>query len=222
MPEKTKKSAADSIWYTAGIIIAWVYGISITWNADWMWRNYADCYKGYPHDLIIEPELKLYYSYSLGFYIVGFITTIMDEKKKDFAAMLSHHIVTLCVLTWSGCGNMHRMGTVVMLTFDVTDILLECAKVCHKINFQKGVVPFFVMFVVSWAYYRLWNFPVNVIPSTWYAAETCGHPIPYYNFLMPFEVILFLLQVYWSYFIWVKLKSVLSKDVRGDPREKDY
>jgi hypothetical protein len=59
---------------------------------------------------------------------------IMDEKKKDFVAMFSHHVVTILLVILSGLGNMHRVGAVIMLTFDICDILLEMAKISHKVK----------------------------------------------------------------------------------------
>ena len=86
---------------------------------------------------VISHELKVYYTYCISFYLYGVITTLIDEHKKDFVAMLLHHIVTIGLIYMSACGNMHRIGAVIMLTFDICDILLEAATISHRVKFEQ-------------------------------------------------------------------------------------
>jgi hypothetical protein len=76
----------------------------------------------------------MYYTYCLSFYFYGVTTVIMDEKKKDFFAMFAHHVATILLVVISGLGNMHRIGAVIMLTFDICDVFLELAKLSHKLK----------------------------------------------------------------------------------------
>jgi TLC domain len=56
-------------------------------------------------------------------------TQVFDTKRSDFWQHFVHHLVTMALITLSWVTNFVRMGTLVMLIHDISDVPLEIAKV---------------------------------------------------------------------------------------------
>jgi TLC domain len=56
-------------------------------------------------------------------------TQAFDTKRSDFWQHFVHHLVTMALITLSWVTNFVRMGTLVMLIHDISDVPLEVAKV---------------------------------------------------------------------------------------------
>ena len=71
-----------------------------------------------------------------------------------------------------------KVGTMVFLCHDVTDIFMETAKMFGYVERKRTSIAFFVWFIVIWFAARLYYFPVYVIRSVWSEPiEVRGTPI---------------------------------------------
>jgi hypothetical protein len=71
----------------------------------------------------------LFYCVQTGFYIQAIHYLIFHEvRRKDWLESLIHHIVTVFLMSYSYYVNFTRIGIMVMLLHDVSDIFLEVAK----------------------------------------------------------------------------------------------
>lgn len=52
-------------------------------------------------------------------------------RRKDWLESMVHHIATIALLLYSYYVNFTRVGIMVMLLHDVSDIFLEAAKLCR-------------------------------------------------------------------------------------------
>lgn len=50
---------------------------------------------------------------------------------QDFKEQIIHHLATLTLLAFSWCGNYIRVGTLVMLVHDTSDVFLEVSNADH-------------------------------------------------------------------------------------------
>jgi len=218
--ETKKINAIESSFYLSGICVGLGIGEYMTRNAIWR-SDYDECYRDY---LTVEIpwELKFYYTYSLGFLIYCLISVFfLEARKKDFIAMVLHHFVTAALIILSGMNFMHKIGTIIMLGFDICDVFLESAKICDKIGSSTGAAVFFVAFVGVWCRNRIFLYFFHVLPSTFKAQTIAGQDIPYYYICECFLIVIGLLQVYWSVFIFKKAAVIISKGaIAGDPREE--
>lgn len=69
---------------------------------------------------------------SLAFYWSLAVSQFFDVKRKDFWQMFIHHIAAICLMGFSWMCNLHRIGTLVLLTHDCSDIFLEVGYNCLK------------------------------------------------------------------------------------------
>ena len=61
-----------------------------------------------------------------------------------------HHVVTVGLLVYSYYVNLTRIGIMIMLLHDVSDIFLEAAKLSRYCRRQNLSMFFFALFFASW------------------------------------------------------------------------
>ena len=92
----------------------------------------------------------------------------VEERHNDFLLMLSHHLVTLALIGLSYWFNTLRLGVVVMLLHDASDIVIDVLKLCNYLGLEGrrhlfAVEATFATNFVTWAYARLYLLPVHVV-----------------------------------------------------------
>ena len=92
-------------------------------------RNYFEGCQGLPCAQPRDMSHRILYYLILGFYCHGIPSLLFFElRRKDFVAMLIHHVTTLSLIAWSLHVNLLRIGVCVMASHDVCDVFLEGAK----------------------------------------------------------------------------------------------
>ena len=99
--------------------------------------------------------------------MVAFCCVAVDPRRQDFKQMVLHHCVTLALI--SGCmmnADTLRVGAVVALMHDVTDILVELTKLSHYLDLHGRArfwiaESFFAANVVAWIATRTICFSLN-------------------------------------------------------------
>ncbi|PNF38120.1 hypothetical protein B7P43_G15251, partial [Cryptotermes secundus] len=101
------------------------YGVFCLWEKPWLCDINHSWY-GYPHQSITS-HFWWYYMISLA------VSKIFDIKWKDFWQKFIHHIATICLTGFSWMCNLHRIGTLVLLTHECSDISVNLP-ICHCIT----------------------------------------------------------------------------------------
>ncbi|MEQ2253965.1 Ceramide synthase 2, partial [Ilyodon furcidens] len=78
---------------------------------------------------------------------------------QDFKEQIVHHLATLVLLSFSWCANFIRIGTLVMLVHDASDVFLESAKLFNYAKWEKTSKGLFVVFAIVFMVTRLIIFP---------------------------------------------------------------
>lgn len=108
-----------------------VYRRADSWTNPWQyimynsefWLNLHGLWEGWPFRQV-EGIFKWYYLVQWGFWIQQILVVNIEEKRKDYAQMLTHHIFTTALLFLS-YGYYHmRVGTVILCIMDFVDIIL--------------------------------------------------------------------------------------------------
>jgi len=214
-----RENLANSIAYVGSIIFSVGIGEYVTGKESWR-TNLDETFVGWPNQHL-SPQLQFYYTFAISFYLHIFFLHFFEDKKKDHWPMLCHHIITILLIGASGLGNMHRIGSVILLKFDYCDVFLEIAKICSKLRHHTAATISFIAFVAVWTRNRLWWYPNEILFSVWRAEVIAGREIPWLRFCIFCLAIVFVLQVYWSYFIAKKVICLFQKGITAgeDPRE---
>ncbi|XP_015778470.1 PREDICTED: ceramide synthase 6-like [Acropora digitifera] len=212
------KKATESSWRFAFYLAVSLYGFFVVFEEPWLW-DLKLCFEGHGSHPLTD-EIYLYYLVEVGFYLSLKISLFVDVKRKDFWQMVIHHIVTTILLVLSYNTGFFRIGCVIILLHDVSDVFLESSKVLHYAKWDLTTTIGFVLFAVVFYMTRLVYYPFWVLYTVYYSRDYCG---PYKAWLS-FLILLLCLQVLhimWAHAIGVVAKMSLTGgsftgDIRSD------
>ncbi|KAL4608047.1 ceramide synthase 2-like isoform X1 [Arapaima gigas] len=226
-PSNTKKFC-EACWRFAFYLVAFLAGLVSLIRSSWFW-DLSECWNGYPQQEI-EPAHYWYYMLELGFYWSLLFCVSVDVKRKDFKEQVIHHIAAIVLLGFSYCSNYVRVGTLVMLVHDSSDVPLESAKMLHYAGWRKTCDSLFVFFAVVFLVTRLIVFPSKVIHTTMVLSMEVFKPFFGYYFFNSLLLVLQGLHIFWAWFILRMVYKFLylgkveqdeRSDVDSEPGEED-
>lgn len=220
----------ESCWKLTVFSLFTSLALAVSYGEPWLYDTkyyWLGCTK-LPCDFFVSKKLLLFYCVETGFYIqaIPFLWTV-EVRRHDWLESLIHHVVTLGLLFYSYYLNLTRVGIILMLVHDVSDVFLEAAKLGRYSKRQDVAMVFFGIFTVVWIASRCVYFPLVVIRSTLTEPITLVakvyniEPEPHYTIFNGLLITLFVLHLYWTYFILrILIKQLLYGDA-GDVREDD-
>lgn len=152
----------EAFWRCAFYTFIWSYGIWVGYRESWLLDMRA-IWGGWPLEQTVSSEVRWYYFLSMGHYIHLFVTQFFEPKRKDWWEMFIHHIVTMLLLFFSYLVNFVRIGTVVLLCHDGSDIFLELAKLFNYLRYGTLCDVTFTVFAVAFFVGRLVLYPWRVV-----------------------------------------------------------
>tara|TARA_R110001592_G_scaffold18816_12_gene77765 strand:+ start:44981 stop:45757 length:777 start_codon:yes stop_codon:yes gene_type:complete len=98
-------------------------GAYLFWEREWLWDI----------TMMWEENLTFDISFYYVLYTLRYLVQIqmMTGEEKDYQSMMTHHISTVLLLTLSFL-HYHRIGVIIALSHDMTDLMFLPAKLCHK------------------------------------------------------------------------------------------
>lgn len=211
---------AEASWRFLFYFFAFLCGLIILLNRGWFWDQ-RECWRDYPLQPI-ETALFWYYQLELGFYLSLLLCVSVDVKRKDFREQVLHHLATILLLVFSYCSNYLRVGSLVLLLHDASDVILELAK---SLNYGTGWRTtcdcLFIIFAVIFILTRLVIFPFWIIHTTLLLSMEVFSPFSGYYFFNTLLLVLQGLHVFWAALILrmahkLLLQGKLDKDARSD------
>nr|GME20456.1 LAG1 longevity assurance homolog 2-like [Ipomoea batatas] len=173
-------------------------------------------FRGWPnHELPLA--IALVYMCQCGFYIYSIAALLVWEtRRKDFAVMMSHHIITVILISYSYITRFFRIGSVILALHDASDVFMEAAKVFKYSEKEFGASLFFGLFAISWLVLRLIIFPFWVIrSSSYYLIEVLRLPEPSHMLLYyVFNTMLLSLLVFHIYW-WILICSMIRRQLKN-------
>ncbi|XP_041865041.1 ceramide synthase 2 [Melanotaenia boesemani] len=212
------KKFREASWRFVFYLSAFVGGIVALYDKEWLYDT-REVWTGYPKQSILQSQYW-YYILEMSFYGCLLFSVTFDVKRKDFREQIIHHVATLVLLSFSWCANFIRVGTLVMLIHDASDVLLESAKLFNYAKWEKTSNTLFVLFAVVFMGTRLVVFPFWLIHCTW-VYPVLHYPAFFgYYFFNMMLVVLQCLHIFWAYLILRMVKKLifgtLTKDERSD------
>lgn len=222
---KFQESAWKCILYTVLSCIS-AYALS----KETFWRNTAEFWTGCQESLPCKYEasdaVNFAYAVDMAFYTYSLPYLIFFElKRKDFWAMLSHHVATIILIGYSFIMGWTKVGIVIMLLHDICDPFLEIAKMAKYVNQEALTNVSFVILLVMWIGMRIVYFPFwvnrSVLFEGYQISVGVGNKLafPHYQILAGMLLFLQCLQAFWAYLIVkIAVKAVVSGSAVEDNR----
>jgi len=124
--------------------------------------------------LLLPPSLwlRIVYLLQLSNYIAALILLNSRKHHKDYYIMATHHLVTIALISLSYSYSMFRVGSMVLIVHDVSDIFLELGKCFNYIGWDTAKSITFAIFATTFFVSRLIIFPARVLVSVFIASYT--------------------------------------------------
>jgi ceramide synthetase len=175
----------------------------------------------------ITPAILFYYQIELGCYFHQLMWT--DRNHSDALEMMIHHIVTISLIIISHLANFFRVGAIILLIHDISDVFLETAKVLNYTakpashNWLKVVVDIvFAIFAVLFFITRLVIYPGFVLTSMFtdgyqeFGISWLGAYV-YVGLLLALQA----LHIFWFYLISRMIYKLVFDKIEKDERSDD-
>lgn len=146
--KKAKVRFAEQAWILLYYTMFWSTGMYIMYHSDY-WLNLRALWRDWP---IREMDglSKWYYLVQFAFWLQQIVVVNIEERRKDYVQMFSHHIVTCALIFCSYGYHQTKIGTVILCLMDLVDIILPAAKLLKYLDFQLACDIMFGVFMVTW------------------------------------------------------------------------
>jgi len=207
----------EGFWRGMFYTVACFVGYYTLYDEPYLWDN-TEVYNNYPFHKMTD-KVQWYYFIKLAFYASLSITGVLfDVARKDFWEMQLHHWTTMLLMVGSYSCGLHRIGALILLVHDVSDVFLEWAKGTNYIWEGSAMTQiFFALFAVMFLVCRLILYPVWMIwPTINHAKQDfCTRNVWINNYHGVLLCILACLHCFWMYLI----TNILIKAVTGNKLE---
>lgn len=220
---------SESMWKLVYYASVEFYMLMLLHNEPWF-HEIKECFRDLPNQEL-RPSMILLYMCECGFYLYSIAALLTWEtRRKDFSVMMSHHIVTVILISYSYLTRFFRIGSIIIALHDASDVFLEAAKVFKYSEKEFGASFCFGLFALSWIVLRLIYFPFWVIRASSYDCAEFLNLTDYKSLYYVFNTMLLTLLVFHFYW-WLLIYSMIMKqlknrgkvgeDIRSDSEEED-
>lgn len=212
----------EGFWRGMFYTLACFYGYYALYDDEYLYAAYrwdnSKVYENFPFHKM-SWKVQWYYFIKLAFYTSLSITGVLfDVARKDFWEMQLHHWTTILLMVGSYTSGMHRIGALILLVHDISDVGLEWAKGTNYIwEGSKATEIFFGIFAIMFLICRLILYPFWMIYPTINHAkhDFCSREVWILNFHAGLLITLVCLHCFWMYLI----TNILIKAVTGNKLE---
>ncbi|KAK9370946.1 TLC domain-containing protein [Lipomyces kononenkoae] len=138
------------------------------------WLNTDELWVGWPHREL-KGMFKWYYLVQLAFWLQQIFVLNIEQRRKDYRQMFTHHIVTCSLLIMSYNYCFTRMGNVVLCLMDVVDMVFSAAKMLKYLGHQTLCDVMFGVFIVTWVISRHVLYAILVWSAMFDAYKLIGY-----------------------------------------------
>ncbi|KAG6609224.1 Longevity-assurance protein (LAC1) [Phytophthora cinnamomi] len=170
----TMKKWCDQSWQLAIHVSMTIFELYVLRDETW-WQDTTTLWNQGTDTGVFPTQkfsTKLLYITQLAIWIyTAFSCKFLEEIRKDYLVMMTHHVVTIALVTWSYAVGFLPVGVVVLLLHDMTDIPLDMLKMANylKIEGVPGLFTSEILFVITivlWFYYRVYQYPTKLLYTT--------------------------------------------------------
>jgi acyl-CoA-dependent ceramide synthase len=110
-------------WLVLFYSISWSVGMWLMHHNNY-WFDTTAMWRDYPYYQLSAPT-KHYYLIQLAFWWQQLLIVNVEEKRKDYGVMVSHHIITIFLVMGSYYTHLTPVGNAILCCMDFADILLS-------------------------------------------------------------------------------------------------
>ncbi|MED6180324.1 Ceramide synthase loh2 [Stylosanthes scabra] len=220
------EKCSESMWKLLYYATAEAYILKNIYQEPWFTDSKLYFIDWPNHEL--KSPVRFYYLMQCGFYIYSIAAILTWEtRRKDFAVMFSHHVITVMLIAGSYVTSFFRVGSIILAIHDASDVFMEAAKVFKYSEREFGASLFFGLFALSWLILRLIFFPFWVIRAT--SIDLIDHlnlgeayPTMLYYMFNTLLIMLLIFHLYWWMLICamihrqLKNRGKVGEDIRSD------
>ena len=233
MNEESRDKFPESLFRLISYIFIWLCTLYVLLfsdypvmdNPDYMWNDFVGV------STVVAPDVFYLYVLQCGYYVhCVYANIILDVHRTDFYALMLHHVVTLCLISFSYASRYHNVGVIVVFLHDICDVFLELAKVSRYLQVLGGkhywLSDFvswvsFIMFSSLWVILRLYWFQTKVLLGTGVSSMMLDMDGEFYLIFNTLLLILYGLNLYWFGFILLVVYDIIVGVGLSDNREKE-
>jgi len=228
--QRTIRRVSENLWFSLYFALLTFFGLYTYYKQRWSfdfssWSGYitqrelwADRYN---HD--IDVYLKNYFALQLGYYVSAvYYLFAEDERRKDFFALIYHHVITIALIVMAIMYHLNRTGLLTNLFHDLPDTFLYLAKSAVYVKLKRFADVLFAMFAILYFICRLVIFPAIVYAYSINPINVENSTVCIYELGVIGYVGLLVLDIFWFNSILVVIKnSIIDKKELRDNREEE-
>lgn len=155
----------EQSWSLLYYACSWIFGFYLYWNSEYF-LSAEKLFEGWPHNHM-SFAFKLYYLIQTGCWLQQIVVLNIEEKRKDYLQMFSHHIITSLLCIGSYISYFTRIGHNILLLMDIVDVILSLAKILKYSGFGRICDIIFICFMLLWIVLRhgIYNYLVWVVAT---------------------------------------------------------
>ncbi|CAI5712039.1 unnamed protein product [Hyaloperonospora brassicae] len=170
----TMKKWCDQSWQLAIHVSMTLFELYVLRGETW-WQDTTTLWNQGTEEGVFPSHkftTKLLYVTQLAIWIfTAFSCKFLEEIRKDYLVMMTHHVITIALVTWSYAVGFLPVGVVVLLFHDMTDIPLDMLKMANYLKMEgvRGLFTSEILFaitIVLWFYYRIYQYPTKLLYTT--------------------------------------------------------
>ncbi|KAI9832135.1 MAG: hypothetical protein M1819_004486 [Sarea resinae] len=119
------------------------------WHNSRYWQDFTELWKGFP-DREMDGLFKWYYLVQFAFWLQQILVVNIEERRKDYYQMFTHHILTCALIFSSYAFYCTKVGNVILCIMDIVDITLPVAKILKYLGYHLACDIAFGFFMVTW------------------------------------------------------------------------
>ncbi|KAI7785809.1 longevity-assurance protein [Diaporthe eres] len=139
---------AEQAWLVLYCTTFWSLGFYIYFTSPY-WLNLKQLWATWPNRELGGLH-KTYILAQLGFWLQQIFVINIEERRKDHWQMLSHHFITIALIVGSYRYHHNAVGNLILVLFDLGDILLSGAKCLKYMGFTNACDVGFGLFMLAW------------------------------------------------------------------------
>ena len=151
-----------------------------------------------------ESIVSVYVWQAAIWFVTAFRHRFMAPRTPDYLLMYAHHVATLLLVigSYTFSAEYARFGALVLILHDSSDIVIDVMRLAHDlgIDMDSGVPAaevFYVANVCTWAYSRLYLFPLAIQATFVLEHDPAGMTLA----LQGTCVLLLCMHIWWYYLI---------------------